>query len=276
MIKCPTLVLFPSSISSNLILLPHNVKGHLDHGKYLLRRASSGAFGRRRLPSSLLYFPLCFPVTPLRCCFVSGSGQASLVDSGDRSRGSSEFAIDSACVGVKTRWCAVDLAVESDFSWLRERIVFSSFNLSLATFLLGMIGLERSPVGCGVATAFLWLWRAASSFGTGNPYGVVGVRLLFVGAKVSSGGGFTSEVRRGLVCRQDDVSNSMVVLLSSIHITVDTGGYFASHSHCFFDSRRWQETSRLSSWSWRCPSCAQLTSQYRKRSLDSSPVVLLG
>ncbi|CAG7867907.1 unnamed protein product [Brassica rapa] len=61
-----------------------------------------------------------------------------------------------------------------------------------------MMGLERSPVGCGVATAFLWLWRAASSFGTGNPYGVVGVRLLFVGAKVSSGGGFTSEVRRGL------------------------------------------------------------------------------
>ncbi|CAN7091192.1 unnamed protein product [Brassica rapa subsp. narinosa] len=61
-----------------------------------------------------------------------------------------------------------------------------------------MMGLERSPVGCGVATAFLWLWRAASSFGTGNPYGVLGVRLLFVGAKVSSGGGFTSEVRRGL------------------------------------------------------------------------------
>lgn len=80
----------------------------------------------------------------------------------------------------------------------------SPFNLSLATFLLGMMGLERSPVGCGVATAFLWLWRAASSFGTGNPYGVVGVRLLFVGAKVSSGGGFTSEVRRGLVCRRDD------------------------------------------------------------------------
>ncbi|KAF3501125.1 hypothetical protein F2Q69_00045751 [Brassica cretica] len=65
-------------------------------------------------------------------------------------------------------------ARESDFSWLRERIVFSPFNLSLATFLLGMMGLERSPVGCGVATMFLWLWHAASSFGTGNPYGVVG------------------------------------------------------------------------------------------------------
>ena len=75
---------------------------------------------------------------------------------------------------------------------------------AMASLVLGMMGLERSPVGCGVATAFLWLWRAASSFGTGNPYGVLGVRLLFVGAKVSSGGGFTSEVRRGLVCRRDD------------------------------------------------------------------------
>lgn len=52
------------------------------------------------------------------------------------------------------------------------------------------------------------------------------------------------------------VSYSKVVLLSSIHITVDTGGYFASYSHCFFGFRRRQGTSRLSSWSRRCPSCA--------------------
>ncbi|CAF2150304.1 unnamed protein product [Brassica napus] len=51
------------------------------------------------------------------------------------------------------------------------------------------------------------------------------------------------------------VSYSKVVLLSSIHITVDTGGYFASYSHCFFGFRRRQGTSRLS------------------RSLDSSSVV---
>ncbi|KAL0705162.1 hypothetical protein Bca4012_071587 [Brassica carinata] len=104
-----------------------------DRSRDLLRRrpARSRASGRRRLPSSLLCFPLCFPVTPLRCCFVSGSGQASLADYGDRSRDSSEFAIDSACVGVKTRWCVVDLAVESVFfSWLRERIVFSEFLLN--------------------------------------------------------------------------------------------------------------------------------------------------
>ncbi|CAN6987864.1 unnamed protein product [Brassica rapa subsp. trilocularis] len=51
------------------------------------------------------------------------------------------------------------------------------------------------------------------------------------------------------------VSYSKVVLLSSIHITVDTGGYFASYSHCFFGFRRRQGTSRLS------------------RSFDSSSVV---
>ncbi|KAL0854673.1 hypothetical protein Bca101_059825 [Brassica carinata] len=77
-----------------------------------------------------------------------------------------------------------------------------------------MVGLERSLVGCSLATEFLWLWRAASLFGTGNPYCVVGVSLLIIGAKVSSGSGLTSEVICGLVCRRKMVPDRFRLVLT--------------------------------------------------------------
>ncbi|KAF8101059.1 hypothetical protein N665_0211s0046 [Sinapis alba] len=113
------------------------------------------------------------------------------------------------------------------------------------------------PWSCGLAAAFLWLWRAASVCGTGNPFGVVGVRLLYAGAKVSSGSGFASEAypvvygrfKLSLVLRltfQDlllviglipstryDIGFSLegCSLVVNCFITVDTGDYFSSHCH---------------------------------------------